>query len=151
MLRQNETPDAPWPCELRVDLRINNKVRFAHYENFAIGDEHDNFRLSLNSYSGTAGDGFRSGHDGISFSTPDRDNDHYVPNLPSGHPVQTPASCAKERQSGGWFTNCGDNNLNGVWGVKDTHGNFWWPLDNAYVPVTFSEMKVRIKDNSSST
>lgn len=62
----------------------------AQYSQITIESERSNFVLSVNGYSGTAGDGFIQGsfelfgenrtmtiHNGMMFSTYDRDNDNW--------------------------------------------------------------------------
>ena len=44
------------PHELRVDLTdFSGKKTYAKYSNFKIGSEYENFKLTVNGYSGRAG------------------------------------------------------------------------------------------------
>ena len=88
--------------ELRVDLYdfYGSRV-YAQYKTFKTDGERDNYRLHLGNYTGTAPDGFSS-HDGVEFSTPDRDHDYW----PDYH-------CAREWTAGWWFNNCWFVFLNG--------------------------------------
>lgn len=43
--------------ELRVDLTAtNNKMTYALYKTFTVGDENSQYRLTIGGYSGTAGE-----------------------------------------------------------------------------------------------
>lgn len=86
-------------------IKPSDVYKYARYGNFKVSGRGDNYMLTVGNYdpSSTAGDSF-SAHSGMSFSTPDRDNDDHA----SKH-------CAQENKSGWWFYNCHDSNLNGVW------------------------------------
>ena len=60
--------------EMRVDMEYQGSSYYAQYATFAVASEADNFRLTVSNYSGTAGDSFTY-HDGMLFTTLDRDND----------------------------------------------------------------------------
>uniref|UniRef100_A0ACB8E7R0 Fibrinogen-like protein 1 n=1 Tax=Sphaerodactylus townsendi TaxID=933632 RepID=A0ACB8E7R0_9SAUR len=87
---------------LKIDMSdFIGEQRFAQYENFRLGDEQSSYMMTCGQYSGTAGDSFTGGfhpevkwwanHQGMKFSTKDRDNDKYEKN------------CAEEDNSGWWF------------------------------------------------
>ena len=69
------------PAQLRVDLADwEGNTSFAIYDQFSVGDENNDYTLSVSGYqsSSTAGDALtpQNGyHNGQKFSTPDRDND----------------------------------------------------------------------------
>ena len=88
--------------KVRIDLWdfMGSRV-FAEYSNFRIDGDRDDFNLHISNHTGTAPDGFTN-HDGMAFSTPDRDND----NWPDYH-------CAREWGAGWWFSNCWFVILNG--------------------------------------
>lgn len=67
-----------------------------------VAGEEDDYRLQLGSYNGTAGDSL-SYHQGMRFTTPDRDHDMWW------------ANCGKKDQSGWWFNACSYSSLNGVY------------------------------------
>lgn len=89
--------------------------RYADYAVFKVGPEVDQYRLTYAYYyggeAGDAFDGFAFGddvsdkaltsHNGLQFSTPDRDNDRYSGN------------CAKQDGSGWWMNQCHAAHLNG--------------------------------------
>ncbi|CAG2244384.1 Tenascin-R,Ryncolin-2,Angiopoietin-related protein 1,Ficolin-3,Ryncolin-1,Fibrinogen C domain-containing protein 1-A,Fibrinogen C domain-containing protein 1,Ficolin-2,Fibrinogen-like protein 1,Tenascin,Ficolin-1,Fibrinogen-like protein A,Microfibril-associated glycoprotein 4,Ryncolin-3,Techylectin-5A,Ryncolin-4 [Mytilus edulis] len=61
--------------ELRIDLTDkNNKTKYAKYKTFVVGDATSQYKLTIGGYSGDAGDSL-SYHNGMKFSTVDRDND----------------------------------------------------------------------------
>ena len=53
----------------------DNITKIAMYENFRIADEADGYRLTVNGFSGDAGDSLTLYHNGDMFSTKDKDND----------------------------------------------------------------------------
>ena len=89
--------------ELKIVLTdFANVNKYAKYRIFHIADESHGYRLFVTGYSGTAGDSF-SGHDGMKFSTYDRDND-----INSGT-----TNCAVVYQGAWWYGACHQSNLNG--------------------------------------
>ncbi|KAK3708278.1 hypothetical protein QZH41_017644, partial [Actinostola sp. cb2023] len=96
---------------LRVDVGDWGGTRkYAKYVNFSIGDESDKYRLSVGSYSGTAGDSLTY-HNNMAFSTKDRDNDH------------DSRRCAVVRIGAWWYNACHYSNLNGPRGPPGKRGN----------------------------
>nr|CAB3245529.1 ficolin-1-like [Phallusia mammillata] len=62
-------------CKLKVKMTgFDAATAYAQYSSFAIDDESDNYRLHVSGFSGTAGDSFAL-HNGMQFTTKDRDND----------------------------------------------------------------------------
>ena len=65
------------PSELRVEIEDWSGGRaYAKYGSFRVGDEQSLYRLSVGSYSGSAGDSL-SYHNNVAFSTKDRDKDKW--------------------------------------------------------------------------
>ena len=63
------------PRAVLVWVQLNNKKTLAvNFSDFYVEDESDNYRLHVSAYNGTAGDKLRR-HNGMQFSTKDRDND----------------------------------------------------------------------------
>jgi len=66
--------------KLRFDLQaINGSWYYAEYSTFIVESETSNYLMQVSGYSGNAGGTGREGfsyHDGMMFSTYDRDNDH---------------------------------------------------------------------------
>ncbi|KAK3101155.1 hypothetical protein FSP39_001368 [Pinctada imbricata] len=91
-----------------------NISAYALYTNFGIGDESDGFRLTIGTMSGSvAFDALRL-HDGMKFTTRDRDNDFKVN-----------TNCAVSARGAWWYDACYDSNLNGMYGVGDGRGLMW--------------------------
>ncbi|KAG8439968.1 hypothetical protein GDO86_005946 [Hymenochirus boettgeri] len=112
---------------LKIELEdFKGMKEYAKYDQFYVANEYLKYRLSVDGYSGTAGDALhfskQYNHDQKFFTTPDKDNDRY----PSGN-------CGSYYNSGWWFDACMSANLNGKYykqdykGVRD--GIFWgtWP------------------------
>ena len=68
--------------KLRFDLqaRYNFSWYYAEYSSFVVFSEATNYTMQVSGYSGNAGDAF-SYHDGMMFTTYDRDNDISTTNL----------------------------------------------------------------------
>ena len=115
--------------DLRIDMRYKGKFKYAHYDSFALADEHEKYTISLGLYDGTAGDALVS-HRNKPFSTFDRDNDEWNGN------------CAASYLGAWWYENCHASNLNGKWGEGSYKGLRWSTFSNKD-SVSFSEMKIR--------
>ncbi|MEE6461188.1 hypothetical protein FKM82_001224 [Ascaphus truei] len=104
------------PYVLRVELEDwDNQKSTADYNTFRLGAEKDNYRLTYSYFmGGDAGDAFDgydfgddpsdkffTSHNGMQFSTPDKDNDKFDGN------------CAKQDGSGWWMNRCHAGHLNG--------------------------------------
>ena len=124
------------PSSLRVELEDWNRVRvFAKYDKFKIGDGRAQYRLEVDSYSGTAGDSLISEHNNMAFSTKDRDNDR----LSFG-------SCAVTWTGAWWYRRCYNSNLNGKYlgNVRaNGKGVNWWHFKGHHLSLKFTEMKLR--------
>ncbi|ELU13343.1 hypothetical protein CAPTEDRAFT_91049, partial [Capitella teleta] len=126
------------PYELRVDLSDGEgESRFAKYTTFFVGSEDDKFPLSVDGYSGTAGDSMAR-HHGHQFSTRDADND-----------AHSTLNCADHYKGGWWYDDCHSANLNGLYlngnyTAKYSKGINWyhWKLSWRY-SFQFTEMKMR--------
>ena len=118
---------------IRFDLEDvdGNKV-FAEYKVFYVDGENENYRVHVQSYSGTAGDSF-SYHNGMQFSTKDRDH--------------SPGACAKRYHGAWWYNNCHYSNLNGKYlngkNRETAVGVVWYHFKGHYNSLRKSEMKVR--------
>ncbi|KAL9985584.1 hypothetical protein ACROYT_G008006 [Oculina patagonica] len=121
---------------LRVDLEDTaGKTAFAKYDMFAVTSERTKYKLSLGSYSGTAGDSL-SRHRGAPFSTKDQDNDTWKS-----------VNCAVDRKGAWWYVNCNDSNLNGLYhfGKHSSYsdGVNWDHWKGEFYSAKRAEMKIR--------
>ncbi|GFS13472.1 fibrinogen related protein 12.1 [Elysia marginata] len=118
--------------ELRVDLKYKGQSKYAVYGNFSLAGEDENYKITVGSYTGTAGDAL-SGHDRQQFSTYDRDNDK-----------DTSKNCARLYTGAWWYfsENCEFSNLNGKWQASNYKGPRWWGFTGSK-PASFTEMKIR--------
>ncbi|KAM8938987.1 fibrinogen beta chain [Pelodytes ibericus] len=107
-----------------------NKVT-AQYTGFTVQNEANKYQVSLSGYKGTAGNALMEGasqlkgenrtmtiHNGMFFSTFDRDNDGWFHSDPN-------KQCSKEDGGGWWYNRCHAANPNGryYWG-----GHYTWDM-----------------------
>lgn len=124
--------------ELRVDLvDFNDTKAYAKYDTFAIGAEDENYNLTVNGYTGDAGDSL-AGLKGKPFSTAERDNDGWA------------ASCTYfpwAFKGGFWNRRCmQSSNLNGIYTTdaqSRRYQNIVWFRWRNYHPLKATEMKFR--------
>lgn len=94
---------------IRFDLwDWEDKHAYASYDYFRVESEQLQYKLTIEGYSGTAGDAMSTYHNNMKFSTIDRDNDEWHLN------------CAKKDQSGWWYRACGFASLNGLYILNGT-------------------------------
>ncbi|XP_053385206.1 ficolin-1-like [Mercenaria mercenaria] len=119
--------------ELRVDLtNYAGETAYAHYRDFNIGDAESSYQLSVGGYSGTAGDSLLRYHNGMKFSTYDRDNDPDSRN------------CAVLYHGAWWYKRCHNSNLNGDYGsTESAKGLSWAAWKGNHAPMKITEMKIR--------
>ncbi|XP_066281160.1 ficolin-2-like isoform X2 [Branchiostoma lanceolatum] len=123
--------------ELRVELEdFDNNTTFAEYSMFRVEEEMHKYKLTVQGYSGTAGDGMAN-HNNMYFSTKDRDNEQHS------------YDCADRYKGAWWYGDriCHQSNLNGQYHAG-AHQSFadginWQPwLGNNY-SLKRTEMKIR--------
>ena len=122
--------------ELHVYLEaFNGTTAYARYRSFAIADHSDKYRLSVDGYSGDAGDSMQF-HDQMQFSTRDSDSDD-VPN----------DNCAVLFEGAWWYKDCHYSNLNGKYYDEPEqaygHGINWFDFRGHEESLKYVVMKIR--------
>ncbi|XP_072108737.1 fibrinogen-like protein 1 [Mobula birostris] len=133
---------------VKIDLTDwEGEKRYAQYKHFKVQNEENSYVLSFGAYSGSAGDSLSgtyhpevqwwANHNGMKFSTKDRDNDRYHGN------------CAKEDKGGWWFNRCHSANLNGhhynkgPFNAKTDDGIIWYTWHGWWYSLKSTVMKIR--------
>ncbi|XP_076839335.1 fibrinogen beta chain [Brachyhypopomus gauderio] len=149
------------PTEVLFEMQDWTGVKTkAQYQQFTVQGESTNYILAVGKYSGTAGNTLMEGatelfgenrtmtiHNGMMFSTFDRDNDRWVPGDPS-------KQCSKEDGGGWWYNSCHSANPNGryYWGGSYTkymakHGTddgvVWMNWKGSWYSLKTISMKIR--------
>lgn len=113
------------PSQLRVEIKTkSNGNKYAKYSSFTVTNEASNYTLFVGFYSGTAKDRLTY-HNGMAFSTKERDND------------KNGANCAESHRGAWWYNSCRYSSLNSNYG--DSHYHWYWS------PLLGSEMKLKPK------
>ena len=118
---------------LRVELEdIDSNKSYAKYSTFNISDSSTQYTLTVSGYSGTATDCLAY-HNGMKFSTKDRDNDK------SGN------NCATFFTGAWWYQSCYHSNLNGQYlkSKSDARSVTWNCSPKGTISHKLTEMKVR--------
>ncbi|NXN28757.1 ANGP4 protein, partial [Nycticryphes semicollaris] len=125
------------PYALRVELRDwEGSQVYAHYGKFQLGSEQQLYRLSLQDYSGTAGQQSGLALQGTRFSTRDSDNDNCL------------CKCAQMLSGGWWFDACGLSNLNGIYyparhNIRKLNGIRWHHFQGPSYSLKGTRMLIR--------
>ncbi|XP_072043613.1 uncharacterized protein [Amphiura filiformis] len=100
------TSSGSW--ELMILLEdFNGETAYANYQSFNIGDEASNYRLTIGSYNGTAGDSMAR-HNNSQFTTHDKVHFH--------------RSCTQAWEGAWWYGSCDYSDLNGrYFGLTERH------------------------------
>ena len=124
--------------ELRIELTDwEGNTKFARYSNFSVSGPSDFYRLTVEGYSGNAGDSLTQYHNGRRFSTRDKDNDEHEQN------------CGLNWKSGWWFSTCFNANLNGLYidmrseTLSEVIGITWYGTWKTKYSMKSVEMKIR--------
>uniref|UniRef100_A0A8C8R9D1 Fibrinogen C-terminal domain-containing protein n=1 Tax=Pelusios castaneus TaxID=367368 RepID=A0A8C8R9D1_9SAUR len=122
--------------QLRIDARdFNESGTFAKYTSFKMQSEKENYTLALGSFlGGTLGDSL-SAHNGLAFSTRDKDHDSHA------------GSCAILYKGGWWYNQCHVSNLNGLY-HKGEHSSYadginWLAGKGYQYSYKYVDMKIR--------
>ena len=123
--------------ELRVDLAdFEGNYKYAQYSFFSVGNSGTNYRIKIAGYTGTAGDSLGP-HNGMQFSTKDRDNDQFSGNCAS----------SSYWQGAWWYKSCANSNLNGMYRSRlSGTGVVWYYFLNNQISLKFAQMKLRFRD-----
>ncbi|NXH75542.1 ANGP4 protein, partial [Hydrobates tethys] len=125
------------PYALRVELLDwEGSQVYAHYGKFQLGSERQLYRLSLQDYSGTAGQQSGMALQGTRFSTRDADNDNCL------------CKCAQMLSGGWWFDACGLSNLNGIYyparhNIRKLNGIRWHHFQGPSYSLKGTRMLIR--------
>ncbi|NXJ21293.1 ANGP4 protein, partial [Dicrurus megarhynchus] len=125
------------PYALRVELQDwEGGQVYAHYGKFQLGSERQFYRLSLQDYSGTAGQQSGLALQGTRFSTRDADNDNCL------------CKCAQMLSGGWWFDACGLSNLNGIYyparnNIRKLNGIRWHHFQGPSYSLKGTRMMIR--------
>ena len=118
--------------ELRIELAdFRGNQKYAKYSKFQLGPKSGNYVLTVEGYSGDAGDSL-GGHKHASFSTKDNGNSKH---------------CSTRYKGGWWYTDCHSANLNGLY-LHGNHTSFadgieWYHWTGHHYSHRFVEMKFR--------
>ena len=124
--------------ELRVELAdFEGNCKYAHYSFFSVGNSGTNYTLNIAGYTGTAGDSIIPHHNGMQFSTRDRDNDKW-----------SSANCAIRYKGAWWYMSCYHSNPNGLYlsGQHVARGVTWNTFHSGGLSLKFTQMKLRFRD-----
>ncbi|XP_060075033.1 angiopoietin-related protein 7-like [Ylistrum balloti] len=103
------------PSMLRLQLEsLNGTSGYAEYSVFQISSEKDNYRLSVDGFTGNISDSF-TWNSGQQFSTFDRDNDK-----------DADYNCAVGRGGSWWYRQCTRANLNGMYKPPKWRRGIYW-------------------------
>ncbi|XP_061185772.1 ficolin-2-like [Saccostrea echinata] len=117
---------------LRIEIMDHDCIwKYAEYANFKIEGSVGKYRLHTSGYSGNAGNSLEY-HDGMDFSTYDKDNDLWQYN------------CGLARRGGWWYRSCHKSNLNGEYGNTDySNGINWYCWKGFYYSMKEVRMMLR--------
>ncbi|XP_033632826.1 ficolin-1-like [Asterias rubens] len=122
--------------QLRIPLvDWYGEVKFAKYSEFRVNNEADNYRLTVSGFTGTGGDSLIATHNGMQWTTHDKDNDNAIG-----------TNCAEVYQGAWWYNSCHTSNLNGPRtsaSISPGRGMVWktWPGES----VSLMEVEMKIK------
>lgn len=100
-----------------------------------VGSEDEGYPIHVSGYTGDAGDSLTMAHNGMKFSTFDKDND------------KSEGSCAEMYGGGWWYNDCQAANLNGVYykGAYEPEKTAPYGVANGVVWETFTPTNYSLK------
>ena len=121
--------------ELHVSMEtFEGETAIAHYTSFLVGDAASGYMMTVNGYSGTAGDGM-SYSNNMKFTTKDRDQDTYSGN------------CAEDHKGGWWYNSCVRANPNALYfhasATSHVTGINWYYFKGHFHSMKMIEFKLR--------
>ena len=112
------------PHELRIDMVTRGGKRIAAtYSSFRVDSEKKKYKLHISGFKGYGTKDWLAYHNGMYFSTVDRDNDVWA------------SSCAASHQGAWWYNSCHWSNLNAKYNTR----HIVWHT----TVLKFVEMKIR--------
>lgn len=135
---------AAFNTSLYIELEDWNKNKvYAKYGLFRIADRKSNYKLTVGSYSGNAGDSLLRAdsmlwnHNGMNFTTKDRDNDKHKG-----------INCAQYEKGAWWYNACAVSNLNGQYlgkGRSEWNGVWWYSFRETH-SLKFTKMILKARN-----
>ena len=115
--------------EMRMDIKLANGTNiFLQYEQFKVASAKDKYKLTVEGFQGTINTDPMAGHNGMNFTTKDRDNDLWGSNCASNHGPG----------GGWWYRQCIYIQPNVVY-----KGRFGVYFNSQWHAFSFIEMKIR--------
>ena len=138
-IRRLTSDGTTWALEIDLE-HFDGETAYAFYDTFTVSDAASSYVLSLGEYSGNGGDSMKIPkydgfwmHNGMPFSTRDRDNDNRGGN------------CANIYKGGWWYNSCLAANLNGEYlgpSGDSPSGMVWYTL-RGWKSLQSTQMKMR--------
>ncbi|XP_056256433.1 microfibril-associated glycoprotein 4-like [Seriola aureovittata] len=126
--------------QLRVDMEdFEGGKTFVHYSTFSVGPELEGYKLSLSGFTDGGGGASLTAHNGLKFSTFDKDQDTHAKN------------CATLYLGGWWYGECHAVNANGLysWGSSTFGIGINWESWKGYeYSLKAITMKIRASDSN---
>ena len=116
---------------MRMDATIwsTGEKKYSVYDKFRVDNEGNNYRLHVSGYSGNTAIDYWAQHNGMEFSTRDRDNDRY------------PVSCSQTFKGAHWYSDCHTVNPTGLYKNTGSDSMNLWKSG----PIPVKEMTLKIK------
>jgi len=126
--------------KLRLEVQSNSGRRYyAEYSTFRVASAADDYRLRIGGFTGTLYADVLGRHDGMTFTTLDRDHDHSSYN------------CADNGHGAFWYRSCAECYVNAQeWRraghrLLDSRGDFWCVGPSVSMPLKSTRMWIKCK------